>query len=145
MSGSTGLTGTADTTLILSRDSGGNTLYARGRDIDEFDKALTFDKATGHWTLLGEASEARQSGERKAILAALEVGGVMSPSELAAATGMKGENVRFLLFKMVSAGEVVRVGRGRYAHPLSPPANNAHDANNAYRAARDGEDDDVEG
>jgi hypothetical protein len=67
----------------------------------------------------------------------------MSPSDLAAVTGMKGENVRFLLFKMAPAGEVVRVGRGRYAHPLSTPANNANVASNAYRAARDGEDDDV--
>ena len=38
----------------------------------------------------------------------------MGPSDIAAATGMKNENVRFLLHKMVQDGEVITKGRGRY-------------------------------
>lgn len=139
LSGSTGLTGTADTTLILTRDSGGFTLYGRGRDIEEIEKALSFDHATGHWTLLGEVGDVRRSDERSLIVSALrEAANELSPADIATATGMKPGNVRFLLYKMGSAGEVIRSGRGRYTLPLSPPTNNANDANNAYRAARDG-------
>jgi hypothetical protein len=143
LSGSTGLPGTADTTLVLARDSQGTTLYGRGRDLDEFEKAMTFDKTTGFWTMQGDADETRRSGERNTIRRALLDGkGSMSPSEISAATGMKGENVRFLLFKMVAAGEAIKAERGRYLHPdLLPPANKANNANN-YRSSRDGDDDD---
>jgi hypothetical protein len=143
LSGSTGLTGTADSTLILSRDSGGVILYGRGRDLEEFEKALSFDRTTGHWSILGEADEARRSNERGAILSALRTGGVMSPADICAATGMKSENVRFLLFKMTSDGQVMKCGRRQYAHPDNPPPTNiTNAANNDYRSARDGADDD---
>jgi RecA-family ATPase len=47
VSGSNGLSACADGTLILNRDGQGCTLYGRGRDIPETDRALTFDKTTG--------------------------------------------------------------------------------------------------
>src|SRR5215217_5067839 len=71
LSGSTGLTGTADTTLVLARDSQGTTLYGRGRDIDELETALSFDRTTGAWTALGAASEVRKSDSRQAVVTAL--------------------------------------------------------------------------
>src|SRR6185295_14972621 len=39
VSGTLGLSGRADTILILSRDSNGTTLYGRGRDIEEIESA----------------------------------------------------------------------------------------------------------
>lgn len=140
LSGSTGLPGTADATLVLARDSQGTTLYGRGRDIEEFEKAMTFDKTTGYWSIQGDAEETRRSGERNRIRQALkDAGSSMSPAEISAASGMKSENVRFLLFKMVTAGEVVKAERGRYLHPdLVPPTNKANTANNPYEAMRDG-------
>jgi RecA-family ATPase len=56
LSGSTGLPGTADSTFVLARDSQGVTLYGRGRDIEEVERALSFDKLTGQWLILGEAA-----------------------------------------------------------------------------------------
>jgi hypothetical protein len=56
VSGSLGLTGAADTILILKRQTGGVTLYARGRDIEERETALHFEKTTCRWSILGEAS-----------------------------------------------------------------------------------------
>ena len=143
LSGSTGLPGTADATLVLARDSQGTTLYGRGRDIEEFEKAMTFDRTTGYWTIQGNAEETRRSGERNRILQALmDAGSAMSPAEISAATGMKSENVRFLLFKMVTAGEVLKAERGRYQHPdLMTPTNNANVANRSYRSMRDGASD----
>jgi hypothetical protein len=78
------------------------------------------------WTLTGDAATIRRTDERSSILKALaEAGEPMSPSELSAATGMSGNNLRQLLFKMAKAGEVQKAARGRYLHPdRAPPDNN---------------------
>jgi hypothetical protein len=121
VSGTLGLSGAADTTIVLDRDQSGFTAYGRGRDITEFETAMQFNKTSCSWRVLGEASEVRRSDERTTILTALaEAGAEMSPSDLAGATGIPENNVRQLLFKMARAGEVVREGRGRY---LRQPGN----------------------
>jgi hypothetical protein len=118
VSGTTGLTGAADTVLVLRRDSQGTTLYGRGRDVDEIETAMSFDITTGRWKLLGAADEVRRSDERSRIVSAmLAADEPMGPSDIAAATGMKAENVRFLLHKMVGNGEIRKVGRASYAAP----------------------------
>ena len=59
ISGTTGLAGAADTIIVLYRDSNGTKLYARGRDIEEVEIALHFDKKTGSFTVLGDAEDVR--------------------------------------------------------------------------------------
>lgn len=118
VSGTLGLTGAADTTIILDRDSNGCTLYARGRDLEEYERACTFDRTTCRWTVQGEASEVRRTDERSQILAVLEdADEAMSPQEIAIMADMKRNNVDRLLGKMAKAGEVLKTKRGRYAHP----------------------------
>jgi len=118
VSGSTGLTGAADTVLVLARDSQGVVLHGRGRDIDEIEQAMQFDQTTGRWSILGDAADVRRSDERRAIQKAISAAGEpLSPSEIAAATGMKDANVRVLLHKMAKDGEVTKGGRGRYDNP----------------------------
>ena len=113
LSGSNGLSACADTTLVLDRTSNGLTLYVRGRDVDEKESALAFD--AGFWTLQGDAAEVRRTDERSAILEALAGSATpMSPAELADITGMVSQNVRQMLSRMVRAGEVKKVGYGRY-------------------------------
>ena len=51
VSGSLGLTGCADTTLVLLRTSQGTTLYLRGRDIEEAEHAILFDVQTCRWSI----------------------------------------------------------------------------------------------
>jgi hypothetical protein len=116
VSGTTGLTGAADTVMVLTRDGQGCTLYGRGRDIDEIESAMQFDKTTGQWIVLGPASEVRRSDERQSILDVLETdGGPMRPNEIAAELGEKVTNVQRLLIKMAKAGDVVKAGYGKYA------------------------------
>jgi predicted ATP-dependent serine protease len=119
VSGTTGFTGAADTVLVLQRSSQGTTLYARGRDIEEVETAVEFNKQTGRWSVLGAAVEVRRSDERSLILEMLKVADEpMSPSELASATRGKPNNIRQLLFNMAKAGEVTKLkGRGKYVHP----------------------------
>jgi hypothetical protein len=118
VSGTLGLTGAADTILILKRQSGGFTLFARGRDIEETETAVQFDGGTCRWSILGAAAEVHRSAERAAIIAALDRADSdgLSVSEIMAATESRNRNnTDVLLHKMKEDGEIIRVKRGIYA------------------------------
>lgn len=115
VSGTTGLAGSADTVLVLNRTSSGTTLLGRGRDIEDIDQAVLFDRGTCTWAVLGDASRVRYTGERAAILAALrDASGPVALADIAATAGLKTENTRKLLAKLVRDGAVSRVNRGQY-------------------------------
>ena len=119
VSGTLGLTGAADTILILKRQpDGGVVLHARGRDIEESDTALQFDRATCRWSILGEASAVHRSAERKRVISALaEAGGPLSVGEIMAEINLERNAADVLLGRMARDGEIERVGRGRYGLP----------------------------
>ena len=118
VSGTLGLSGAADTALILDRDGNGVTLYGRGRDIPEIETAVQFNKDACRWSVMGRAAEVHVSDERKVILDTLKVSDEpMSAITLADATRMTRPNVKQLLFQMAIKGLVVKIGRGLYAHP----------------------------
>ena len=57
VSGSNGITGAVDTTLILKRERGqaDAVLYVTGRDVEEQEKALSFNAEICQWRIEGEA------------------------------------------------------------------------------------------
>lgn len=117
ISGTNGLTGAADSILVLDRSTDGPKLYGRGRDVEEVEIALKFDG--GRWSVLGKVDDVKRSSERRKILNALrDCGSALSPKEIAEATGMKSNNVTHLLRKMVAAGEVKKDGYGTYSVSL---------------------------
>jgi hypothetical protein len=112
VSGTLGLTGAADTIVIMRRHAGSVLLDVRGRDVEESQTALQFNKATCRWTILGaEAARAAISSERKQIIDALtafqpanEKDG-MSVAEIVAASERTDRNAMDqLLFKMCRDG-----------------------------------------
>lgn len=117
VSGTAGITGSADTVLVLQREPNdiNATLYVRGRDVTEQEVAIQFDNQTGKWTKLGKANEFRMSEERKAIIRALMDGGRMTPKEIALASGKKANAVHFLLHKMKKDGEIHQSVDGKYS------------------------------
>lgn len=116
VSGTNGLTGAADTTLVLNRTSEGPKLYGRGRDIEEIEKALRFDK--GVWAVLGNAEDVKRSEQRRKIVDTLtDATTALTPTEIASESSMKEANVKYLLRVMVKAGEVEKVGYGLYKLP----------------------------
>jgi hypothetical protein len=128
VSGTLGLSGAADSVLILDRNGSGTTLYGRGRDIEEIETAVEFDRPTCRWRVLGAASDVRRSEVRNGIIDALkEAAGPLTRSEIVAATGLQPNAADQLLYKMVRAGEVRKVGRGIYQTvaevrlPITPP------------------------
>jgi hypothetical protein len=118
ISGSLGLAGAADTCLVLARTPAGTTLYVRGRDVEEKEHAISFSSETCRWSILGDAMEVHRSETRKLILDVLAGATVLlSPEQIAAATGVKRNAVDQRLYRMVKDGEVIQIHRGRYAPP----------------------------
>lgn len=122
VSGSTGLTGAADATLVLTSTSDGKVLYGRGRDLMEFESAVAFDSQTCQWSDLGRPSEAYGSDTRKVIREALRAG-KQTPKEIAEFGDLDYDLCAKTLQRMVEGGEVQKGGYGRYRltpDPLAP-------------------------
>jgi hypothetical protein len=132
VSGTLGLTGAADTIIIIKRHSGMMKIYVRGRDIEEAELAAEFNRTTCRWRLVGEADDVFRSQERQAILAALKEAGrdkdgkplTMSVPELMAVTERTDRHaLDQMLYRMRKAGEVDVAGRGLYSLPGKDPLN----------------------
>ena len=118
VSGTLGLSGAADSALILDRDGQGVTLYGRGRDIPEIETAMQFNRDACRWSVMGRAAEVHQSDARKAVTDCLLVTAEpMSPVTVAEAIGQTRTSVKQLLFRMFTKGEVLKTKRGLYVHP----------------------------
>jgi hypothetical protein len=125
VSGTLGLTGAADSILIIRRQAGSVLLHVRGRDVEESETPLLFNKDSCRWTMLGaDAAREAVSSERQQIIDALAVfrpaheKDGLSVTEIMAATERTDRNaVDQILFKMSRNGEIRRVRRGVYALP----------------------------
>jgi hypothetical protein len=118
LSGTLGVGGAADAIVILGKDPQlGKFLYGRGRDIEEFRVSIQQSEQC-RWQVLGPMLEGQPSPERAKIIAALaKAGRPMDVKDIAAAVEGKVENVKVLLGKLHSEGQVERVGRGWYQLP----------------------------
>ena len=116
VSGTTGIAGGFDSVLVLRRapEGGGFILEGRGRDIMPLEVGLDFDADTGKWSVLGDASTAFVSDERKAILDTLGDLGKAGPKEIAERINVPYDSVRKILGKMVDQGQVKKTGYGSY-------------------------------
>ena len=117
VSGTRGLTGAADSVLVLKRNAGTQQpiLYGRGRDLEEIETALQFDKDTGNWSILGEAWQVADTIERREIQQVLGRSvDPMNPTEIAEIIGKTRQNVQKMLTKMYAAGQVEKISHGRY-------------------------------
>lgn len=120
--GSMGITGTADSIWLLKRGRNEclGTLSITGRDIEEQELALQFEKDTCQWTSLGDAARHQLGQERKKIIEYLEESRVQAgPKEVAQALNMKEGNVKNLMRKMHASGQIIKKERGKYC-VLSP-------------------------
>jgi hypothetical protein len=141
VSGTLGITGSADTTVILSREAHGTVLRATGRDVQEIAMAVTFDRILFRWREVGDAGVIGRSKEREEILELLfEALSPMTGKEIATGTGQKYANVRGLLLKMVDDEEVCKAGRGKYVHPDNFDNDDTIDTNNNNEECAEGVD-----
>jgi hypothetical protein len=139
ITGSIGITGAVDGTLILKRERGRQdaTLFVTGRDVEqEQHLALSFDPATALWKLEGNAEEVSRTRERQEILHLLKehMPDGLCPREIAEALDKNYHTTRSLLRKMEAAGDIthwkkhyiVQPEEQRRSSPL--PASSSGDA-----------------
>lgn len=115
ISGTYGINGCADTLWVLDRKRGSEDgeLHVAGRDVEENEFALSFDKAK--WEIIGDAEEYRLSGNRRQIIDLLRGGDEFTVKEIAdQVDGLHYNSVSRLLNKMEAEGHVLRAERGRY-------------------------------
>lgn len=105
VSGSTAITGAADTNIVLIRERSKNEafLHLTGRDIEDQEIAMKFD--SGIWTVLGNAQDLRLSDARQSVLDAIKAHGKpATPSQIAKLMGRKASSMTRLLPGMCEAG-----------------------------------------
>jgi hypothetical protein len=118
VSGSLGLTGAADTILIMKRQAGAVTLHVRSRDVEERGLALQFSKESCRWTILGIAADIHRSAERQRVIDALKKNGQLQAKNIQLMAELRNRNATdMLLGKMLRDGEIVRLDKGKYGLP----------------------------
>lgn len=131
VSGTNGLSGAADTTMVLkrSRTAVDAELYITGRDVEEQKLALSFSPEVGTWTLQGDARQWAVSKTRRDIIEAIETAGMpLTPKEISELCEPTHDVVRQLVRKMADEGQLDALGEGRYITPslrslVHPPVN----------------------
>jgi AAA domain len=124
VSGTNGIAGAADATLVLKRSRGeaDGVLQITGRDVEESEHALTFDATDGHWRMLtGRPADEYQLGEtRAAILATVRASAVpLAPKAIADATGIGRELIKKTCQRMADDGQITPDTAGRYTAPMA--------------------------
>jgi RecA-family ATPase len=112
VSGTLGLAGCADTIMVLQP----TTLYVRGRDVEEAEKAVAFQKAECRWKVLGNAAEVKRSEHNKAILAVMSCDEEMTAKEIAERLDppLSVEKTRTYLWRLTKSGETISSSRGKF-------------------------------
>jgi hypothetical protein len=129
VSGTLGITGAADTIMIIARKDGGVVFMERGRDVEDEEIAIQFNRETGKWKALGSPSEILRSSNDKAILAVLKDAYQEAASEgerslaIAEIKDRSGVSLSKPVFKnhilrMAKDGKIERAERGKYRHCL---------------------------
>lgn len=125
VSGTTGLTGAADTVLVLQRDAalskGEALLKGRGRDIPDVEMAMSFNEVTCEWQHLGDASEYRASKEEQEIIDALKTSEqAMGAQEIAEILpDLNTKTISQRLTRMTERGKIRKISYGMY-RPVEP-------------------------
>ncbi|MEV4871607.1 AAA family ATPase [Streptomyces syringium] len=118
VSGTNGIAGAADATLVLKRARGqaDGILHVTGRDVDEAEYALSFQPASGAWHLLdGPASDHTIGDTRAAVLRYLRANPGARPKDIADAHPQTdADTIRRTCSRMAADGQLTKDGSGRY-------------------------------
>ncbi|MGN9912100.1 AAA family ATPase [Phytohabitans sp. LJ34] len=120
VSGTNGIAGAADATLVLKRPRGqaDGVLHVTGRDVDEAEYPLAFDAHAGAWLMLdGPATDHELGDTRSAIIRHLRGNPGSAPKVIAEATGLNPATVRQTCTRMLADAQVTCDAAGRYSLP----------------------------
>ncbi|MFF4790781.1 AAA family ATPase [Streptomyces sp. NPDC001276] len=118
VSGTNGIAGAADATLVLKRARGqaDGILHVTGRDVDEAEYALSFQPASGAWHLLdGPVSDHTVSDTRATILQYVRAHPGAKPKDMAGELPhVDIDTIRRTCNRMADAGQLTKDPGGRY-------------------------------
>ncbi|MEU3105284.1 AAA family ATPase [Streptomyces griseoflavus] len=118
VSGTNGIAGAADATLVLKRARGqaDGILHVTGRDVDEAEYALSFQPASGAWHLLdGPVSDHTVSDTRATILRYVRAHPGAKPKDMAGELPhVDIDTIRRTCNRMADAGQLSKDAGGRY-------------------------------
>jgi len=115
--GSQAIAGGADSVISITkkRNTEDAILSITGRDVEEQELAVKFNKVNCRWELLGKSHEVADSAQRQEIINLIKDEGSLTPAEIAKHLGKSGSTVRTLLSKMLEAGNLKKQEiSGRY-------------------------------
>ncbi|MDH6111530.1 hypothetical protein P3T36_004684 [Kitasatospora sp. MAP12-15] len=115
VSGTNGLAGAADATLVLKRARGqaDGVLHVTGRDVDESEYALRFYPEAGAWELLEGAATDHTIGDTRAvILRYVRANPEARPKQIAEGTGLESALVRQTCSRMANDAQLHRRAGG---------------------------------
>lgn len=128
VAGSTGLTGAADATCVLTRERGTDNgkLYVTGRDVEEMTAALSFDGNTGSWLYLGNAEDVEDSSMATKIIAIIAdanedstVDSVCEALNVQLGSGGTAVNKNTVKYHLATLTEEKKIWRRRRGHYCS--------------------------
>jgi hypothetical protein len=123
VSGTNGIAGAADATLVLKRARGqaDGVLHVTGRDVEETEHALTIDTETRRWLRCERpAAEMQLSDSRAAILGYVRQHPGSTPREISGGTGIGYETAKKTCLRMLDDGQLRADTGGRYSAPGVP-------------------------
>ncbi|MFI7586267.1 AAA family ATPase [Spongisporangium articulatum] len=122
VSGTNGIAGAADATLVLkrARGTGDGILHVTGRDVHEAELPLTFEAETGRWLKMnGPAAAAEMGATRAAILTHVsESRTPLGPKAISEGTGIGYDLVKRTCARMAEAGQLHPSIGGKYTAPM---------------------------
>ncbi|UCE07912.1 MAG: hypothetical protein JSW07_07740, partial [bacterium] len=117
ISGTFGVTGSADTIIALIRKTGqaDAELHVTGRDVEAAEYALTFDSATLSWNLMGKAYEVKNTPDQQKVYDTLkQAEESLLLKEIVKLSGVKYHTVNKILQKFKKDGTVSKADYGKY-------------------------------
>jgi len=110
VSGTTGLTGAADTIITLRRARGkvDGILRVTGRDVDEQEIALNFHE--GVWTSVGDARMATLTPHQQLVIKAIRTHGPIGPKRLSDLSDMNLNTAKTILTRLAEDGILKNLG-----------------------------------
>jgi hypothetical protein len=132
ISGTLGLAGAADGTLILTRARNDleAELFVGGRDVSEDKLAIVFDPDQFVWRSLGRAGQHTESKLKAQLIDLFKAnaGSVLGTGDITAALELpadKHQTLRTYLGRMATEGLIARAGPGRFRWPVEHPIDGA--------------------
>lgn len=126
ISGSQAIAGCCDCIWILKKNdqTGESTLWVKGRSVKGRTLAMKFED-NGSFSLIGDGEEFDLSKSRREIIGVLKQKDIpMTPTEIASALGKSVGSVKKLCPEMARAGQIIRLGNGKYTTRKPTPNTN---------------------